>query len=56
MGVETCKTCRHIETKKRTRKFEKTHLDKKIPVHYCRLSGAEVLSVLKGCLWWNKPI
>lgn len=54
--IKTCGTCRHIETKERTRKFEKTHLNKKIPVHYCGLSGAEVLSALKGCQWWNRKI
>lgn len=50
-----CGNCNHVEQKSRTRKRKGDSTDKKVPVYYCKLSGAEVLTVLKACPFYNKP-
>jgi len=54
--VEICETCRHVRTKLRTRSHKSDGTKKKVPVYYCFLSGAEVLSVQKACSFYNKTV
>jgi hypothetical protein len=56
LTTKTCATCCNVKIKARTRKFAKTNIDGKGCVYYCGLSGAEVLSAMKGCCYWNKTV